>query len=476
MSHQSTARLRRWSVVLAVALPTVLIGPAQAIAGGAPGTVPTITSPADGSTSSSSPLSVTATSGATQVRFTIGNGATIDTKLVAVVAGTATADLSIFGVQGSATVSAADCLSGACNVTVDSIGVTVDLAPPVITSPTQNKVVGSSVAVKADAPGGALQYYLGASKVGTPVVDPFDKLIPLGGVGEGSHTITVKQCNVAGDICQGATDTVSVIKDTKGPKFTDLGTSQRTVFPAKDNYQDTTNLSARVGEKSLETKVEIRKAGGPLVRTLKLGRVGPGRVSATWNGRKTNGDIVPKGKYFFRFVGTDGHGVVGKSNDKAVYVSDKKLVKKHVTKTVSAWGSKVKAYAGDCSSVVRVGSGAVGLRSNSKRDCTGDASLAATLHAIKIGKAQKYGNLKVSIYGGGVTKDAPTAILFNVRSDGSAGAKTRLGGALRWTSGDSVSLKQYIVGGKVYWWILTGGGNSYDARKFKISYTVTVLQ
>ena len=60
------------------------------------------------------------------------------------------------------------------------------------------------------------------------------------------------------------------------------------------------------------------------MRTIKLGRVEKGRVKAAWNGRKDNGDVVSAGKYTFQFIGTDANGVVGKSSDKVVNVSDKK--------------------------------------------------------------------------------------------------------------------------------------------------------
>jgi flagellar hook assembly protein FlgD len=477
MSHLSIARLRRWSVVLAVALTTAVAVPAQALAGGAPGSTPTITSPADGSAASTSPLTVTASSTAPEVRFTLDSGGTVDTQLVPVSTGTATADLALFGVKGNVTVRAVDCSAGICNTSEDTITVDVGLAAPVITSPVNNKVVGSSVTVKATAPGGALQFLLDGNVMSTDLSAPFEKPVSLDGKSQGNHTITVKQCNVTGDICQGDTDAVTVIKDTQGPKWSDLGVSTSPFYPVNDGYKDTTNLSAKVGEKSSETKVEIRKQGGPVVRTIKLGRVDQGRVKVTWNGKKSNGDIVPAGKYTFRFVGTDVNGVVGKSNDKVVQVSGKKLVKKTVTKTVSAWGSKISKYAGSCSSVVKVGSGTVGLRSNSKDNCTGDASIAATQHAIKIGKAKKYGNLKISVYGEGVTKDAPTAIMYNVRKNGETGGVTRIGGSKGWTAGDSVDLEKYLFdGGYVSWVILTGGGNSYNAIKFKVQYTVTVLQ
>lgn len=469
----------RAALTLALSSTVAILSPVAALAD-TPTSVPTITSPIDGATVTNQTLTVSATSQAPSVLFALGGSYS---DIVPVSGGSATTQFPLLGFSGVTTVEAYDCDTPVdgnldCNVAdFDAVSVTIDLTDPVITSPPDNKVVGSSVTVSVDAPAPGIRFFLDGSPVGSVLSAPLTKDVSLSGVNDGTHTITVEQCNANGTLCRGDTDSVHVIKDTKGPRFTDVDSSLGTVFPIKDNYKDAVKLSARVAEKSLETKVEIRKAGGPLVRTLNLGREDAGRLSVSWNGRKSNGDVVPKGKYLFRFVGTDVNGVVGKSGDKVVYVSGKKLVKKTVTKTVSAWGSKISKYAGACSSVVKVGSGTVGLRSNSKDNCTGDAAIAATQHAIKIGKAKRYGNLKISVYGEGVTKDAPTAIMYNVRKNGEAGGVTRIGGSKGWTAGDSVDLEKYLFdGGYVSWVILTGGGNSYNAIKFKVQYTVTVLQ
>ncbi len=484
MSHQFTSSLRRWSVVLAVALSAALIVPATALAGGAPGTVPTITSPANASTITASPLTVTATSTATQVRFTLDAGGVLVAQTVSVSAGTATADLQVYGLAGIATLSAADCLTGACNLTEDSIGVTIDLPAPMITAPTKNRVVGNSVTVKATAPGGSLQFLLDGNAVDTDLSAPFEKTLSLDGKSQGDHTIKVKQCDLAGTICQGATDTRTVIKDTQGPKFYDLSTSQRTVFPAKDNYKDTTKLAARVSEESLETKIEIRKAGGPLVRTLKLGRVDQGRVSSTWNGRKSNGNIVPAGKYLFRFVGTDVNGVTGKSNDKAVNVSDKKLERRQVTKTVTALGSIGANGSGQCSDVFRLNYKKArfdwpkGLGYYSNAYCSNGASdsVALGVHVAGLNNATRYGSFSLEAYGAGAFRHAGPAAMLTIKSNDGIGAKKRLGTSAGWYGVKGLDVDKYLKKGKLRWAVGTTNGNWYDVKEFRIAYTYFVLR
>jgi hypothetical protein len=335
--------------------------------------------------------------------------------------------------------------------------------------------------------GGALRFFVDGSPAGKVVgsTSKLAKQISLVGRADGDHVLSVQQCNADGSICAGGTDQVSVIKDTRGPRWSDLSTSNRTVFPVKDRYQDTTVLSARVGERSRETRIEIRRAGGPIVRTLTLGRVDAGKVRATWNGRKSNGDIVPDGKYTFRFVGTDTHGIVGKSEDRAVYVSDKRLVKKTVNKTVSALKSGLKDYSGECSDVVAIrllqGYGRdwpAGLqwRSNVQRSCSGDAGVALSAHVARAERAIRYGSVRISAYGGAsLSRGGPAKIIYIQRNE-TLGARQTLGTGLGWHNGDRVKLKSYLIGSRLLWFVGTANGNWYDIKEFKISYTVWVLR
>jgi hypothetical protein len=471
--HFSTSRLRRGSVVLSAALAGAVLAPVTAWAG-APAS-PTITAPAASAVITDSPLAVTASSAATSVQFDLGAGP-IDSDTQPVVTNVATGSLEVLGVKGTVTITATDC-TPTCNGTTDTVDVTVNLPKPSITSPQAKDYVRNSVDVKASAPGGTLQYSVDGNPVGLPVTAPFDKRVSLSGTLEGQHTLSVQQCNIAGDYCHGKQDSVTVIKDTKPPRWTNVRASNKTVFPVKDNYKDSTRLSARVSENLGRAKVEIRKAGGPVVRTFNLGREDNGSISVTWNGRRANGDMVPKGRYTYRFIGTDRAGLTGKSDAKRLTVSDKRLVKKHVSKTVSAWGSKSGQFAGSCSSIVRVGSGGVGLRSNSKRNgCTGKPSLALTVHKLHIGKAFKLGSAKISAYGGKTSSRPGRALMFAYSKAGDAVSLTRLGGPTKWRTCKSFRLDGMLIRGNLYWATYTANGYWYDVDKFKVTYTATYLR
>ena len=466
------ASRRSVSVALGAAVVGAFLVPATAAAG-AP-VSPTITAPLDSAVVTASPLAVTASSAGTSVQFDLGSGP-IDSDTQTVVTGSANGSLEVYGVKGSVTVMATDC-TPTCTGPTDSVDVTVDLPKPSITSPSAKDYVRNAVDVNASAPGGTLQYSLDGTPVGLPIGAPFDKTVSLSGKLDGQHAISVQQCNAAGTYCNGYQDSVTVIKDTNAPRWTNVSASNKTVFPVKDNYKDSTRLSARVSEDLAKAKVEVRKAGGPVVRTFNLGREDKGSMSVNWNGRKANGDMVPKGRYTYQFIGTDRAGLTGKSDRKSLTVSDKQLVKQRVSKTLSAWGSKIDQFAGSCSSIVRVGSSGVGLRSNSKRDgCTGRASTAVTLHKLHIGNAYRYGSIQVSAYGGKTSSRPGKGVMFYYDKNG-ATAQKRLGSAMQWHSGRKVPLTKFLNRGSFFWAVGTANGFWYDVHQFKVTYTVTYLR
>lgn len=485
-SMRSKLKLTRPAVLLSVVLTAAVLSPATAVAA-APDTTPTITSPADTSTVSTVQVTVSATSTATHVRFVLDGrvGKPLYDGLVAVDTGVATTSFSLPGLAGSTSIEAFDCDSlGSCNAVGDAISIVVDLAAPTITSPAPGAVVGRDVDIKAGAPAGSLQYALDGVDVGAPVFAPFDRTVSLQGRADGPHTITVRQCNVDGSVCEGATASVDVVKDTVGPSWTDLSASPSTVFPARDRYRDVTVLSARVGERSLTTKVQIRKLGGPLVRTITLGRVDAGRVRAAWNGHRDDGRPAAAGRYLFRFVGSDVHGNVGSSSDKIVRVSDKVLVRKTVTRTVSAKGSFFYNGSGDCSGVYSLDYPKArydwpkGLGYYSRSKCNGNsaADTALALHRVAVPRAVRYGALRIDTYGGGAFRHAGPAVIVYVKANGDAGAGRVARESLGWHAGPSVGAGSYVDNGRVAWGFGAVRGNWFDVKEFRLTLRISVLR
>ncbi|MFL6181420.1 MAG: hypothetical protein ACJ73J_03865, partial [Actinomycetes bacterium] len=120
------SRRKRFSVALSAALAGAVLAPTASWAGGL--VSPSITTPADGATVTTSPLTVSATSSATSVQFDLGAGP-IDSDTQPVGAGVATGSLEVYGIKGTVIATATDC-TPACGGTTDSVTVTVDLPKP----------------------------------------------------------------------------------------------------------------------------------------------------------------------------------------------------------------------------------------------------------------------------------------------------------------------------------------------------------
>jgi flagellar hook assembly protein FlgD len=478
----TSARLRRLSVVVTTTLCGAILTPTVAMAG-AP-VSPTISDPTDFTVVTDSPVSVTATTAvaAQAIRFELGSGP-IDSDQVATDGGVATGALEVYGVKGLVTITAIDC-NPTCATPGDTVQIDVDLPKPTISWPKSNQYVHDAVDVRAAAPGGSLQYSLDGVPLGNPVTSPFDRKVSLRDASEGQHTITVQQCNTAGDHCAGATKSVTIIKDTHAPRWSIVSASNKTVFPVRDHYKDSTHLSARVSEKLTKAVVEIRALGGRVVRTLNLGREDAGWVGANWNGRTAGGAIVPKGRYTFRFIGTDRSGLIGKSDAKRLVVSDKQLVGKTVTKTVSALGSGYANISGGCSGVYSLdyrGSKygwRTGLGYYSRTKCDGSRSedLALALHRTAAPKAVRYGSLRIDTYGGGAFRHAGPGIIAYVTSDGDVEAGGPVAKSLGWHAGPSVNANKYLKKGRVNWAFGANRGNWYDVKEFRLTFRIQVLR
>jgi flagellar hook assembly protein FlgD len=479
----TSARLRRLSIVVSTALCGAVVTPAVAMAG-AP-VSPTISDPTEDAVITSSPVSVTATTGVvgpSTIRFDLGSGP-IDSDEVATDGGVATGSLEVFGVKGLVTITATDC-TPACGAPGGTVQIDVELPKPTITSPKSGDFVRDVVDVKAGAPGGSLQYSLDGASLGSPIGAPFDRRVSLRDASEGQHTISVQQCNAAGDHCAGATKSVTVTKDTRAPRWSIVSASNKTVFPVRDHYKDTTHLTARVNERLANAVVEIRVLGGRVVRTLKLGRESAGWVGANWNGRTAGGAIVPQGRYTYRFIGTDRSGLTGKSDSKRLSVSHKQLVGKTVTKTVTALGSGYANLSGACSGVYSLdyrGSkygwrGGLGYYSRSECNGSSSENLSLALHRTAAPKAVRYGSLRIDTYGGGAVRHAGPGIIAYVKSDGHLGSGGSVPKSLGWHAGRTVNANAYLRKGRVNWAFGTDRGNGYDVKEFRLTFRIQVLR
>jgi hypothetical protein len=102
--------------------------------------------------------------------------------------------------------------------------------------------------------------------------------------------------------------------------------------------------------------------------------------------------------------------------------------------------------------------------------------VALSAHVTGTEKAIRYGSLQISAYGGAALSRGGPAKLIYIKGNETVGARQTLGTGLGWHKGDRVSLKSYLIGSKLLWFVGTANGNWYDIKEFKISYTITVLR
>lgn len=484
MVQKRSPRARRCGSVLVGLVTGILLLPATP----AMAATVSITAPTDGATLTAATVAVSATSDAEQVRFSVdGTGGAYD-RTVAVSAGVAVdSAFPVAGLVGAHVLRAVNCVAGVCDATngEDQVTVTVDSATPVITSPGNGTFVRSSVTVNATTDGGGLEYLVDGSRAAFVSGPPYSTVVPLRGFADGSRTLTVRRCDRSANVCDGPTSApVTVTKDTTGPSWAPPRPVPSTVYPVRDGYRDVTRLLSSLSERATNVAVRIRAVGGRTVRVLPLGTVGPGRVSARWNGRSSRGRVVAAGRYSVTFRGSDLRGNVRSSATASVWVSDKQLVTRHVGRRVTALGSLVKVLSGTCSGVYRLSrqtpgprlAKGIGLYSNSRCRAGNAASLASAFHGLRLPAAIRYGRVRVDVFGGQAARQGGAAVLAYVAPNGDLRAGRVLRTSLGWHAGRTTALRPLVAQRHLVWIVGTTSGRWYNFGGYRISYTYTVLR
>jgi hypothetical protein len=456
-----------------------------------PTTSPTISAPTDGATVTATPLDVSATTvsdgtvGA--IRFVL-DGRSAYTVDVPVVAGVATGTLPVAGLDGTHSLKAIDCasLGAECNLGVTStpVSITISLPPPTVASPAPGTVVGSSVSVTAgNLAASGVQFLVDGAVAATGTTAT--RSVSLAGLRDGTHQLRVRQCDATAAVCEGALSTaVAVVKDTRGPAWSSVHATPRTVYPAKDRYHDTSRLTARVGERAHAVRVVLRNHAGRVVRRWSRPAAGAGAVAVTFDGRSARGALLPNGRYRFTFTAKDVHGRASTSRAGTVSVSDKRLVATTVTRTVTAYDSGVQVVAGQCSNLYRLSrggpgpyfAGGVGYYSDSVCHGTRQGSVATGVHALRLAPALRYGSVQVLAYGAAASRHGGPAFLYYLNPAGNLVAGRSVSRSLGWHAGRSTSLGRLVNQGALLWVFGTIDGHWYNVGSYRIRYVRFVLR
>lgn len=269
--------------------------------------------------------------------------------------------------------------------------------------------------------------------------------------------------------------------DTVGPDtMSNLGVSNRRVFPAPDGYRDEFRILFRTPEEGGSGYFEyLRKDGTPVAR-VDVEVPGPGHdrwVSTVWRGRNDNKGMVRAGTYRVRFHQTDSVGNTGRFDLGKVTVSWKRFVSARVDRSVTASASMLDSWSGGCSSILRGGSrhqrGALGLMSNTRCGSrTWEGSGVSSVHGIRVPPGWVKGNVSVSVIGGAARgRQGSIAVLeYWSKKESTWVAANSLDGrygehADGWTVSTNLIVKDALI-----WRVATGYGNRYDVKAFKVSF------
>ncbi|MGI8954809.1 MAG: FlgD immunoglobulin-like domain containing protein, partial [Nocardioidaceae bacterium] len=320
----------------------------------------------------------------------------------------------------------------------------------------------------------------------------------LGTQPAGSHTATWKGRTSSGKVApdgyvtlqiatsdgtlEGSASSRPVRVDRTAPRLRGAALSSARLLPVRDDYLDSTVLSARLREQVRRVELQVRTGAGALVRQVRVADPRDSLTpSAVWDGRTAGGQAVAAGRYVLRLVATDLAGNVGRSAGRSVTVSAQRLVKRSSTTNVTARESLLQTYEDDCSQVFRRTSGAhrgwVGYSASSL--CTSGDAYAAADHQVRLPAAVRYGTVRISAYGGRGDKryrDSATVVYYDSLQNLSE-RSLRLGPSVGTYAGPRVAAAPLVIRSRVLRWMtITTGVSWYDVRSYRVDVTYFALR
>lgn len=228
----------------------------------------------------------------------------------------------------------------------------------------------------------------------------------------------------------------------------------------------------------------VRGPGGAVVARPALRRTGSGGygIHVTWNGRGTDGRIVPNGAYTLALVDSRG---LENDFDAIVHVSNARLVTRTFTRTVLASPSMSARFVGRCSTLRRPSlhgwSGSVGLYGGTTCGSRADqGAVVSTTHRLTLPRADSY-RIRVTAYGGAArTRPDSRAGLRYLTAGRAWTASTPLPSRVRWHAGSTRTGGRSGTGlvrhdGTFAWGVVIGAGQRYDVGRFRVTASYQVL-
>jgi flagellar hook assembly protein FlgD len=338
------------------------------------------------------------------------------------------------------------------------------------------------VAIVRNTDGATVQHYdLGAKPIGSTSFVWTGQGTSGAALPTGSYEIMMSVTSSGGST---SNDWIDVVLDTGDPVLGSLARSTATVFPRADGYYDTVAFAADVSEQVSLVQLRITTSAGAAVRTFSATALPAGKVRFTWDGRTASGAMAAAGTAF-RWYARDPSGNARLTSASSIAVDRRILSARVTTRTVTPSASYVTKYVGACSRFVSSPNGWTGgagyysmWRKANGKSCPNVANKGLVWGAYKlvVPTAPKYGAVKVGALGKSHARSS-TAVLTLLRNSTTArNASVRVlqpTYKTYWTAARTFSDLGY--GRTVRWRVATSGGDYYDVRSFKVTWTYYVL-
>jgi hypothetical protein len=256
------------------------------------------------------------------------------------------------------------------------------------------------------------------------------------------------------------------------PVITGQTNSVSTVYPVVDGYVDSITFGWTLDQAVTSLELDVMDASTH-TSVFQIVFDDPATTGFVWNGTTTGATVAPAGTYYARVTANNGTDPADSNNGPLFVLSGKKLTAHTWTKQFTAGSSVLAKAVGTCSKVARpgtkLGTGSVGYYSNVT--CTkAHQDYAATLHQLQLPQAFKPGKVTVSTYGAAVKAGSVMRVGFFTD------AGWKVGSAKGWHTGPTRDASPLIgQDGLLMWQSVATGGNRYDIKYFKLTYTYTVL-
>jgi hypothetical protein len=205
-----------------------------------------------------------------------------------------------------------------------------------------------------------------------------------------------------------------------------------------------------------------------------------------WEGKDQHGDRLPAGSYTVRLVGEDRVGNVAEVS-RPVVISDKRLVARTWTRSLSATATISSTWVGSCSTLRKPSShgwsGSFGLYSQTR--CTRSAQSPVVVYSgvwLPRSAGGTYGDVSISMYGGAARGRSSAYVVLGLRraADDSFQNRAQFAGGLGWHRMRSTTATPYVRYDEghpfVIWQTGLSEGSRYDVKAYRVALTYYVLR